>query len=530
MDLLWKKKDGFYIDIFDGVQMSGNSFSDLLKSTDAPVKNDGKSTDYRQKGNEQKTKGNWYRAMRFYNDSLRYAENDSTNISLAFANRSLCFLKMEMYDKCIADIELAIEANYPEEMRSKLEDRRIYCLDRINTTIKISAPSLDFDANENYAGIADVLDVKYSKKYGRHIVAKCDIGVGKTVFIEEAFGPAQVGDVGQCIICNTCYKTTMNFIPCKQCTNALFCSQTCANNDKFHEFICGEIPPKHTPVLDMTSVLFAIDLFQSVDDLMKFVENVIKDKRGMTAIPSSSNDPSKSKYRQFLQLNLLSNAQAREMFVARAHNTYEKLMEKPLINTMFGTKTKKHFLMHLCVLHTNITLSNPFNTNTISGTFLLRSLLNHSCAPNILFFHYENKCVGITSRPIKKGAQIYMIYHNNCWSTPLNQQQLANIDFQCHCEKCKCLNWAISSDRIKSDPDFQYIENNDRGFTFDYDNYQKYLELHQRYINVLKRYGNLSWTMEMNSVAQRFELQLNQSCLFAPINFGNIKCVTECEK
>lgn len=118
MDLLWKKKDGLYVDLFDGVKENDDtSLSDLLKSTAAPVKNDIKSTLYRENGNEQKIKGNWYRAMRFYNDSLRYAENGSRNISLAYANRSLCFLKMEMFDKCIADIELAIKANYPEEMR-----------------------------------------------------------------------------------------------------------------------------------------------------------------------------------------------------------------------------------------------------------------------------------------------------------------------------------------------------------------------------------------------------------------------------
>lgn len=356
-------------------------------------------------------------------------------------------------------------------------------------------------------------------------MAKCDIPVGKTVFAEEAFGPAQVGDVGQPIICNACCKSTMPFIPCKHCTTTLFCSQTCADNDKFHGFVCGELPPKHTPVLDMTSVLFAIDLFQSVDDLMKFVENVIKDKNGMRSIPSSSKDP-KSKYRMFLQLNLLSNVHARKMFFARAHEAYKKLMGKAMIKTMFDTKMKKHFLMHLCALHTNIVLSNPFNTSTVSGTFLLRSLLNHSCAPNVLFFHYDNKSVGITSRPIKKGAQIYMIYHDSCWTKSLNQQQLANIDFQCNCEKCKNVNWVNSSDRIKSDPDFQYIENTERGPTFNYCNYQMYLEFQQRCINVLNRYGNSSWTTEMNTVSERFELQLNQSCLFAPINFGNVKCVT----
>lgn len=522
MNLLWKKQDGLYCDIFEGLRKNGHSFSDLLKTADAPRKNDAKSTLYRQKGNEQKSKENWYQAMVHYNDSLRYAENDSPNISLAYANRSLCFLKMEMYDKCIVDIDLAINANYPAEKRLKLEERRTFCLKRIDTTIQISGPSMDFETNENYTGISNVLDLKYSKKYGRHVVAKCDIDVGKTILTEESFGPAQLAEMGQSIICNTCYRTTMNFIPCKRCTNTLFCSQSCADNNKHHELVCGKMPAKLTPAVDVTSVLFAIDLFENVDDLTKFVESVIKDKSGTK--------DEKSKYRMFLQLNLLANAQVCEVFFARAHDVFKTLMANARISELFSAKVAKHFLMHLCVLHTNIVLSNPFNTSTISGTFLFRSFLNHSCAPNVLFYHYENKSIGITSRPIKKGAQIYMIYHASCWSTPLNEQCLENIDFQCSCEKCRKTNWAISSDQIKSDPDFQYIERVERQPSVDYSNYKMYLELYQRYVNVLKRYGSSPWTNEMNTVCQRFELQLNHSCLFAPMNFGNFKDATESGK
>lgn len=161
----------------------------------------------------------------------------------------------------------------------------------------------------------------------------------------------------------------------------------------------------------------------------------------------------------------------------------------------------------------------------MSGTFLLRSFLNHSCAPNALFFLYENKTVGITTRPIKKGAQIYMIYHGSCWTTPLNHQNLANIDFECSCERCKHLNWSTSLDCIKSDTDFQYIENDKQDLTFEYDDYQKHLEFYQRCIKVLKKYGHSPWTTQMSTVSERFEFKLNQSCLYAPINFGNVKCL-----
>ncbi|XP_055295380.1 SET domain-containing protein 3-like [Sitodiplosis mosellana] len=535
MDLLWKKEaDGSYIDIFGRSTGNSNLFSKLFSGLQlAPAKNNTKSTEFRQNGNDQKAKERWYHAMRFYNESLSYAENGSPNVSLAYANRSLCFLKMEMYDKCITDINFAIKANYPKEKRFKLDERRAYCLERINNEVEILAPAFDFDANENYVGFSNVLDIKFNEKFGRHVVAKCDIAIGKTVLIEEAFGPAQLMDAGQCVVCNTCYKNTMNFIPCEKCPNTLFCNQTCIDNNKFHKFVCGEVPPPLTSsvMYDMTSVLFAIDIFQNVDSLIQFVESVINDKSKTKVVPSAIGDM-KSKYRIFLQLNLLGNAMKRGISLARARNVYEKLMGYPTIKTMFSTKAKKRFFIHLCVLHVSIVLSNLFNTNTISGTYLLRSFFNHSCAPNVLFYHYENKCIGITSRLIRKGEQLFMIYNPTCWSTPLNKQPMARIEyeFQCDCEKCKSTNWPNSSKRIKSDPDIQYIESfmsEANGPIDDFSHHQNYLNIQQRCINVLNKYGNLPWTTELNMVSRNFELILSQACLFSPINFGNLRSRTE---
>lgn len=268
------------------------------------------------------------------------------------------------------------------------------------------------------------------------MVAKCDIAVGKMILAEEAFGPVQVMDAGQCIICDTCYKNTTNFIPCKKCPKALFCNQSCLDKNNFHKFVCGEVPP---PInYDMTSIMFAIDLFPNAKSLMQFVESVINDKSKTQDVPPPISDI-KSKYRMFLQLNLLKIPIKRDIFLNRARNIYEKLIKYPHIKTKFSTMAEQRFLAHLCIMHVGIVLSNPFNTNTISGTFLLRSFLNHSCQPNILFYQYENKSIGIISRPIKAGEQLFMIYHPNCWSTPLNEQPMARIEyeFQCKCVKCK---------------------------------------------------------------------------------------------
>lgn len=60
------------------------------------VKNNKKSLQYRNIGNKEFSKKKWREAMGFYNQSLRFAEIGTENVALAYANRSACFLKLQM--------------------------------------------------------------------------------------------------------------------------------------------------------------------------------------------------------------------------------------------------------------------------------------------------------------------------------------------------------------------------------------------------------------------------------------------------
>lgn len=138
MDLLWKKETNgasSYVDIFASIDE--NSVVEMLQNLKLGIaaglnkKNNQLSTKYRLEGNAKFTDRNWRRAMVFYNLSLRFAEIGTENVGLAYANRSNCFLKLEMFGKCITDIEMALLANYPKEKKSKLQERRAYCLQQI---------------------------------------------------------------------------------------------------------------------------------------------------------------------------------------------------------------------------------------------------------------------------------------------------------------------------------------------------------------------------------------------------------------
>lgn len=144
---------------------------------------------------------------------------------MAYANRSFCFLKLEKYEQCLVDIELAINANYPQSSVGKLEKRREFCLKEMTKASANDqiAPELDFDLDENFPGMSNVLRMNYNEKFGRHFVAKCDIDVGKVVMVEEAFITTTMPR-GRSSVCDTCSKHAANFIACPLCNGALFCN------------------------------------------------------------------------------------------------------------------------------------------------------------------------------------------------------------------------------------------------------------------------------------------------------------------
>lgn len=176
----------------------------LLGLQIAPTKSNCYALACRKTGNIFFATKQWYDAIRSYNMSLCFAENDSEPniISMAYGNRSACFLHLKMYDKCITDIQMAIESNYPDNLLPKLEKRKAVCLEQIekNEQAAIWAPELSFEADDNFTSMANVLQIQRNAEFGRHITAKSDIGVGKVVLMERAFTPSLSDKYKRCTL------------------------------------------------------------------------------------------------------------------------------------------------------------------------------------------------------------------------------------------------------------------------------------------------------------------------------------------
>lgn len=531
MNLLWQKESKnpeLYVDIFRNgsaktkaavdryakclAMFSGKMAALNLAGVKTTFKNNEKSFDFRTNGNKQFKEERWMEAMSLYNQSLCYAEIGSENVSLAYANRASCFLRLEMYEKCLADIELAKRANYPKNLMPKLDKRRQDCLRLMKTYEK--QPKLSYEEDERFPGMANVLEIRCDKKFGRHIVAKVDIPAGQTILAEKAFiARLMTTDYNTCAVC---MNISMNFIACTRCTDALFCNESCANADNIHKIDCGESKLSKNPVLEyhIGSIYFILSIFTNVNSLIEFVEEAVKKER--IKAPHSLSDV-KSKFHALLQLSSSKCPTDEKMqaHMDEANSIYHTLQLRTSIRTLFDTEKKKRFLMHL-VLHLNcVMINNGFSVSDLKmSVYIIASYFNHACAPNVAGFNTdENVRYCRTVRPIKAGQQLFITYFGDLFcekSVEYCQNFLhEKFGFRCTCERCKpnkrlCM---MNSLNIQLDPDFQFLQANYRAIENKVvdakDDMRNIFE--KKILDVLDRYGDKHWCEELAATAENYE-------------------------
>lgn len=164
--MLWRKESSestaMNVDIFKSIGQD-DAFKLLYddarcKNTSSIEKSDDHALAKRMGGNADFKNRNWHAAIFAYNESLRYAKEGSTNVSLAYANRSNCFLNMKMYHECLIDIRLAKDANYPMNLLPKLETRETECLKQIENGAQ--QDEFGLKPHEKFPFMANVMNIK----------------------------------------------------------------------------------------------------------------------------------------------------------------------------------------------------------------------------------------------------------------------------------------------------------------------------------------------------------------------------------
>ncbi len=493
-----------------------------------PLKSDRRSESYRKIGNQSFGNGKWSKAMESYNRSLCYAEAQSSEvISLAYANRSAVFFELKKYDKCLADIDLALKARYPKRLMSKLDKRRTDSLLLIENGAQIPAfvPKLSFEPNKNYPEMANVLEIKCNKKYGRQVVTKSEIGVGQTLVMEKAFMTAHRYEKFR--RCNSCMKKDVNLIPCKNCTEAMFCSNECSMH-VYHQVECNMQTMPEESCNDnqlhiIRSLLQAIYIFSNAEELQSFVEDALSSNK--FEIPELISDK-KSRYRAFLKLWYEPMVYTRNTFDQQVYFVYQTLLENKIIGPKFNSPKKRRFLMHLvaqhyCIINYSGNIIFDNSDDRVGWDFsefrsVIALYVNHSCAPNVTLVSFDGYNILVSIRPINAGDQLFLSCFRNdriSHSTVDRQKYiLARYGFKCKCERCKGDTSTLSDrDAMKSDECYQYIRKNKPKVDFQSDGVMETetaIALEGKCVKWLNNYGDKIWTAEMNEVTDCYRRML----------------------
>lgn len=537
--MLWKKesrRDGaLYTDILslNSSNMAALADGFIRQKSDKPFprKDNAIAIQKREEGNRFFRSKMFSLAMELYNESLCFAEPGSENVSFAYANRSSCFLNMSMYDKCLKDIDLAKEAGYPDHLMHKIDGRKEICLKRLEDgyqSHKIGA-ELDFEADEQFPCMANVLKIQKDNMGKFSVVAKEDIDVDKTVVMQKSFCSQLAKRFG--LKCNICLNGLTNLVACKKCAVAMFCDE--CQNDILHEYecglnICGPSAFNNDILYEARMALMAIELFPSIDELMEFVEQILKsDAQGLP----ESMENSHARFRAFFLSAFRNTRQNDDLrqdeLTMWIYCVYKTILKIPRINAKFQTQKQLRFLMHLIGHHSKITsntehfgcfmeesadekFENPLQFS--NQVFLMDKYFEHSCAPNLLSIAGDGKDAFITIKPIKRGERLNITYIP-LYIDPnsVRQQHLRDrASVTCDCVRCRgIIATSVERRQLSTDASFRFLLSNEYRIGFIFHTSEDIREMIEHCVIVLKQYGRMKWCDEIKKVFTMYQALLH---------------------
>lgn len=371
---------------------------------------------------------------------------------------------------------------------------------------------LSYECHPSHPGMANVLKIKRNGTFGRHIVAKRNIKVGKTVVVEEHFLKS-ISPSYEPFTCQTCFeKNNVNFISCDSCSSARFCDVECRNTKNLHEIDCNipynQLQPSSFKQL-IRSIILAVSFFPNAAELISFVESVIADEK--TKFPRSTLD-FPSKYHAFLLLHPSSVGITLEQVIISSL----QLERMELIANRFKSIAEKRFLLNLIAHHQLVLQGNSFADDEQTSIGIISSLFNHSCAPNLAnYSRGKFRCI-TTIRPVKKGEQLLISYScDTTSSTKVRQLFLRNyFRFGCRCDKCIApFISRVDQQRMIQDPNYKFICRFDFiGMLISCQNvfFQSYAHnakasVERACVEFLNRHGHLPWTEKLGFVTDVYE-------------------------
>ncbi|XP_044017331.1 SET and MYND domain-containing protein DDB_G0273589-like [Aphidius gifuensis] len=494
---------------------------------------------HREAGNKYFTsqgKRNIDKAFEEYTKSMAFAPIKSREYSLACANRSAVLFECNWFEDCLTDINHALENNYPDNLKAKLYLRKACCLQvlkpdesieikqafadvkkwinkmdkkiqedienklknhEFSKQIKIGKcckliddvePKLNGE-NSLVPGLSSALDLNYTQRFGRHIIANRDIKPGEILGVQKPY--VNVVDLRiKYRLCWHCTKQTWASIPCDNCSDVIFCSKNCLDQAmlQYHDIeckifneICVFTASELTPVVLRLAIKAFKESKNSLDKLKNYLHGIDCSKNSLTkGFTNGKLDPDK-----------FSSAYGLSLYQSDVVDTFRKVHEiyNSIVSSYFFCKDILGFTGSLSVLKddprflflvvlmekcASFTMLNSFgiqlkNCSTlstdesvkISGALLPAfSFFNNSCVQMMSTTFHNESYVCRSLRPIKKGEQIFLTYRYSFSEESKQDRQnrlMRLYNFVCDCEACTN-DWTLKSDDLSSLPPSKFID------------------------------------------------------------------------
>lgn len=245
------------------------------------------------------------------------------------------------------------------------------------------------------------------------------------------------------------------------------------------------------------SILSAAFEFPDAASFMEFVEQALATSSLDTPMCDSE---VQTKYSMFLKLKFSMN-ESKEEIERIVFESLDSLMQISEIKRRFQSNHEKRFLMHLILHHhfaltsngslfQEIDMINHEEYPEVSGISVFQALVRQSCFPNASFKRYENQMFVFVMRPVKKGEQLVI------------EDGRGEPSKGCHCSKCTCEwkhKWELS--QLEAEDDYYILK---LAKTDDYKDDEKRPILKAKLVPLLKKYGRLPWSPELQCLLFSF--------------------------
>lgn len=311
------------------------------------------------------------------------------------------------------------------------------------TEISPSLKKLSFKGNTAFESMRNVLSLEENQKFGKHLVAKCDIDIGQVVIASSAFASIEYlsSNSSCCFHCGQDRGT--NFIQCLHCINLYFCSKRCSLN-QIHRSKCNTVFNRsdcYTTRLVCEIITVAFKTIPNIEILLDYCKGLLFFNKS-----SQNCQPPYSIYGEMLQLK----GHIEERHYAIAQRVVACVLQLPEFESPeFSLPQIRRLLFSLAYRHATTIRHNSFSEESvitkggISTSFAIydiASRINHSCSPNLEHVIDDNNMTHcVTIRPIKKGEQVFINYVIGMdFETNEERREYIklNWDFFCECEKC----------------------------------------------------------------------------------------------